>query len=587
MPTNHRPHTRRATITLALTIALALGTMVHAAAPQRNAPGYPWDVPVNLNTGLDGLPLPTVLTLLAQSVGLTPILEGVPATIVDYAVETHRPFGQLWVLITSLHDLDSLLLDGNIIVVAPQGQLDAIAAATRPAETHTSDSDSDARTTETTREITHRFYALPADANELVNAIRTRYPGAEATILSAANSLLVLATDDQHPAVESFILDYQTQAGLAQLDVPDRGAAPIVSYYPVTHDMDDVVTLLRDQHPDALVTPLPSAGLIAVQTSSSEHAQIAEKLSRLTSAALATRPSARRTFYTVNYANPDALVDVLRDALGNPDDNNHSITLDPTSRTLVITGDDNFQHEAHRLVERLDRELAQVTVTVRFQEVATTATERLGVNLASGFGLLSMNITNGLNFVLNPLGSPLTSFNIGATLDVLEAQNLSRTLHEAQLTLTSGTPGTFASGGRVDLILDSAEGAEIRTVEYGTLLDITPVVTTDGRITLDLNVGVTGFENELQSIRGIQLSTRDINTTVTAADGQTLVLGGLLERAIEVTESGVPILKDIPLLGFFFRSTTTTDRHGDLMVVITAKITNPNHEQATTHARAE
>ncbi len=581
------------TLTIVLTAALTLGTLALAATPKRTTPGYPWDVPVNLNTGLDGLPLASVLTLLAESVGLTPILEGIPATTVDYAIETHRPFGQLWVLITNLHNLDSLLLDGNIIVVAPQGQLDDIAAATRPADTHQTDTaatrePSTTRIDETPHDITHRFYALPSDADELIAALHTRHPGAEPIALPAANSLLVLATDTQHPAIEAFILDYQTQAALAQLDTPspdepDAADEPeenlIVAYYPVAQDIDEIATLVRDQHPAAVVTPLPSSDLIAVQASSDDHAQIAEKLNRLTSAVLVATPSARRAFYTISYADPDTLVDVLRSALGDGEDLTHRITLDPTSRTLVLTGDDNFHLEAQRMVERLDRELAQVTVTVRFQEVATSATERLGVNLASGIGLLSMVISDGLSFILNPIGSPLTSFNIGATLDVLEAQNLSRTLNEAQLTLTSGTTGKFTSGGRIDLVIQTGDSAEIRTVEYGTLIDATPVVTTDGRITLDMQVGVTGFENELQNLAGLQLTTRDIETTVTTENGQSLVIGGLLERAIEVHESGVPVLKDIPLLGFLFRTTSTTDRHGDLMVIIRADITTPPAEQ--------
>jgi type II secretory pathway component GspD/PulD (secretin) len=133
-------------------------------------------------------------------------------------------------------------------------------------------------------------------------------------------------------------------------------------------------------------------------------------------------------------------------------------------------------------------------------------------------------------------------------------------------------------------VLAGDEGDELRTVEYGTLLDVTPVVTSDGRITLALRVGVTGFEGELENIAGIQLTSRDLETTVTTADGQALVLGGLLERAVEVRESGVPILKDIPLLGFLFRTTSTTDRHGDLLVVVTAEITPNESDTASASA---
>lgn len=585
------PPIRSLPLALVLVLALAAGTAVaQGGTTDRNDPGYPWNVPVNLETGLEGISLSDALHVLASSVGLTPILEGVPDVTVNYDVEVHRPFGQLWVLVTGLHGLDSLLLDGNIIVVAPEEALAEIApryadrtASTqlgedgRPVETAPAPADASAEAPAEAEpvDVEHRFYALPARPDELTAALTARYPGAQPIVLTEANSLLILASAELHEQVAAFLADYQTRAGLATLDDDPAAAAalePTTSYYPVDGDPSEVVTLLTAEHPDAIVTALPSSGLVAVQARPDEQAIISEKLNRLTSARLASTPEPTRVFHPVSYSDPDTLVETVRTTLGGGEALAHQVALDPSSRTIVLSGTPDFIAEAQHIVERLDRQLAQVTVQVRFQEVSTEATERLGINLAAGFGLLSGVIQNGLSFVLHPASRGVTSFNINATLDALEAQNLSRQLRDARLTLTSGQEGTFTSGGRIDLVMPAGENgeAEIRTIEYGTLIDVTPIVTEDGKIRLDVSAGISGFEGELGTFRGLQLSTREIDTSITLENGQALLVGGLIENTVEATESGVPILKDIPLIGNLFRSTTTSDRSSDVMIVVRA-----------------
>src|SRR5690606_2386643 len=115
------------------------------------------------------------------------------------------------------------------------------------------------------------------------------------------------------------------------------------------------------------------------------------------------------------------------------------------------------------------------------------------------------------------------------------------------LTLVSGTEGNFTSGGRIDLVLPNSSGeATIRTVEYGTLVTVTPVVTRDGKIRLDVKAGVSGFEGELSGLDGLEISTRELETRIVAENGQALVIGGLLENTIEITESGFPVLSRLP-----------------------------------------
>src|SRR5690606_3258741 len=162
---------------------------------------------------------------------------------------------------------------------------------------------------------------------------------------------------------------------------------------------------------------------------------------RLAALQQASREDATREFFELSYGNPEQILEALQTTLGS----DTQVALDTDSRTIVVTGTPAVLQAAREVVTSLDRQLPQVTVQVRIQEVSTEAHERLGINLASDVGLLALNFAEaGLNFLLNPAAG-LNSLNISATLDVLQAQNLSRNIQDAHLTLVSGTQGNFTS----------------------------------------------------------------------------------------------------------------------------------------------
>src|SRR5690625_881515 len=388
-------------------IATLLITTSSALAQTHDQPTMnPWSMPVTFETGPEGLPLPTALELLAHSVNLTPIFEGVPEVTVTYNIPGQRPFGQLWVLITSLHELDSLLID-DMIVVAPEGSLDDL----KPSSEEQADTSSEepagenAEQAEPTVPYEHHFYALPASVDGLINALRTAFPAASATILEDADSLLVNAPADQHESISVFIDDYRTRVGLAQLDRPLPYTSPIsTAYYPGGGDLEALASMLSEQYPGAGVTPLPDSNLIAVTTTANTHEKIADQIHRLNTARFNFTDHHTRAYYQINHSDPDALLESVRNALSAEHENiEQLITLDATTRTLVLTGTETFVADAQHILQHLDRQLPQVNIQVRFQEVSTRATEQLGINLANTFGLLATRLGGrGLEFLLRP-----------------------------------------------------------------------------------------------------------------------------------------------------------------------------------------
>jgi type IV pilus assembly protein PilQ len=106
-------------------------------------------------------------------------------------------------------------------------------------------------------------------------------------------------------------------------------------------------------------------------------------------------------------------------------------------------------------------------------------------------------------------------------------------------------------------------------------LKVTPQITPDDRVVLDLTVSKDSVGQLLPSATGgsvPSIDTRTITTQVLVNDGQTVVLGGILETEQRDTVNKVPFLGDIPGFGYFFRSKSRTDNKDELLIFVTPKI---------------
>ena len=104
---------------------------------------------------------------------------------------------------------------------------------------------------------------------------------------------------------------------------------------------------------------------------------------------------------------------------------------------------------------------------------------------------------------------------------------------------------------------------------------MTPLITPDNRVILDLDVSDDSVGQNVQSATGgsvPSIDTREIKTQVLVNDGQTVVLGGILETTKTKSADKVPLLGDIPLLGYLFKTTTDINNKTELLIFITPKI---------------
>ncbi len=169
---------------------------------------------------------------------------------------------------------------------------------------------------------------------------------------------------------------------------------------------------------------------------------------------------------------------------------------------------------------------------------------------------------------------------IAGTLRALERSGLARTLAEPNLTAISGETANFLAGGEFPIPI-SEENNQI-TVEFkpfGIGLAFTPVVMTEGRISMKVSTEVSELSNEgavtLNFITIPALKVRRANTTIELPSGGSLVMAGLISETTRQAIEGLPGLKNLPVLGTLFRSRDFVKNETELVVIVTPYVVDP------------
>jgi pilus assembly protein CpaC len=239
----------------------------------------------------------------------------------------------------------------------------------------------------------------------------------------------------------------------------------------------------------------------------------------------------------------------------------------------------------------------QVMLKVTVAEVARSVIKQMGIDLSASlnYGTSVVKFNNSNPFTANnaplvPGNSLATSFgsppSVQATLRAMESAGVVRTLAEPNLTAISGESATFISGGEFPIptgvtCQTSASGAIgqcVQTVTYkkfGISLNFTPVVLTEGRISLRVmtEVSEVSTENSLTGGAGgstiPSIKTRRAETTLEIPSGGAMAMAGLIQEQTKQAINGLPGMAQLPILGSLFRSRDYVNSQTELMVLVT------------------
>lgn len=265
------------------------------------------------------------------------------------------------------------------------------------------------------------------------------------------------------------------------------------------------------------------------------------------------------------------------------------------------------------LLDRSQVQVASNTVQVDVQvvEFKKSAMRRAGMNLTSGgpndhgfqFGIStpgsgssggssgsgsagasgsggSSAITSAMNLVLG-FGKAFSGQGIVAQLGFLEGNGLARVLAKPTLVAHTGQSASFLAGGEIPIPVPSGRDGNIaiQYKEFGVKLQLTPTILSNDRIALkvapeasdlDFTQGVTIAGVSVPSVR-----TRRADTMVELADGESFIIGGLVNRTTMSSVNKVPLLGDLPILGTFFKNLSYSQEETELVIIVTPRLVQP------------
>ncbi|MDP6460278.1 MAG: type II and III secretion system protein, partial [Gemmatimonadota bacterium] len=166
--------------------------------------------------------------------------------------------------------------------------------------------------------------------------------------------------------------------------------------------------------------------------------------------------------------------------------------------------------------------------------------------------------------------------DLSAVIDALERSNHARIISNPRITTADNREARILVGKKVPLVVaDEAGNAMTELTTIGIKLVVTPHINSDSRVTLDLFPEVSDLSSQATVQGGIIIVTSQAQTRVIVRDGETAVIGGLIRLNESVSETGVPFLKDIPVLGNLFKSSNRTTEERELLIFVTPRIIEP------------
>ncbi len=489
---------KRLSTLLTLLALLAFPAFAQSLEPLPADPQF--DAPVEFSTGTNGESLPVMITALAKAVGLTAITDDVEPRLITYDIGDPKPFRQVWNIVLTLHDLDYVLLDNDVVVV---GSPESVARLRAPEPIVTQGTPTAVETPAVALE--QRFYRVNTDTEQVVAILQRSIRDLDVEALPGVKSIVVVGTLEQHDRVRAILDQFDQVEETVQIPVEQRRYA------------------LSNANAAAVAAMLNDSDLV---TQDSDGQSVA-------------------TFVVV---------------------------ADERTNSIIVTGSASVQARLADLIPQLDLPTKQVNVQVRIQEVMHSVTYDLGLDITGGFGQMAASILDtGLSFVFNSTAA-VSSFNIGAILDALETQGLSRRVDDGSITVLDNHTGTIQSGGTIFIsIPGSSENIE-REIPYGVQLEITPRVANDGSVTLSIVARVEDVLSTTNDPSFLNLSTRALTSTVNLQPGQTALLGGLMQSNFTMSKRRVPVLGAIPVIGELFGSTVSEDEKTDLLLIVTSQV---------------
>jgi type IV pilus assembly protein PilQ len=302
----------------------------------------------------------------------------------------------------------------------------------------------------------------------------------------------------------------------------------------------------------------------------------------------------------LNYANASEMATALQSSLSK----RGSIQVEKRTNSLIVSDLDDRLSRVEKMAIELDSTTPQVEITAKLVDVDAEALRDLGIEWNVG---PTVNGTDGEFFpggvgptppgYVNPGGDkqnaagvehntgiadPATRITYGiskswgfveAQLQALEQNRKANIISNPRITTVDNREAKILVGQKIPLIVQDVAGNPVSQLQtIGIQLRVTPHLTSDKKIIMDLHPEVSDLSTQSTVQGGVIINTSEADTRVMVDDGQTAVIGGLIRTNESTVRRGVPLLKDMPLVGWMFRSDSSTRQNRELIIFVTPRL---------------
>ncbi len=271
-------------------------------------------------------------------------------------------------------------------------------------------------------------------------------------------------------------------------------------------------------------------------------------------------------------------------------------TVDESKNALIIYATAQKYKTVETLLNRLDIMPVQVLLEATIAEITLKDDLKYGLEWFLRSNLYLKNTDNSIAGTMGTVGKLGLGGNIfnyaflsdglqfQTLINALASNNLIKILSSPRLTVRDGKTASLVVGTEVPIVASQTTSPVttvgttgiLQAIQYrktGVSLEITPMVQAKNVVTLEIKQEVSEAQiNTTSDISSPLILNRTISTEVVASDGQTILLGGLIQENDSATINKIPILGDIPYLGYMFKTTTTSQKRTELLLMVTPRI---------------
>ncbi len=264
-----------------------------------------------------------------------------------------------------------------------------------------------------------------------------------------------------------------------------------------------------------------------------------------------------------------------------------TIVGDAKSNKLVVSASPRYIDTIRGIIEELDAAPPQVIIQVLLAEVTLDRSNTWGMDLRVGpLGgdayLFSSTPAGGA--ISTALGLPtfsVASDDFGLLIRALEEQGRLEVLSRPSVTVNNNERATINIGDNIAIVdstttFESTTNANVIRRDVGVSIEVTPTISSDGFVRLEIKPEISNLTNRSTQVsQGIEapiIAQRTVETVVTIMDGQTIVIGGLIQYTLEDRKTKVPFFGHIPIIGKMFQTDQYTDVRTELLIILTPKV---------------